>query len=64
MDTSKSKLNALGSKTKTVKLGASTSGDKKSPLAKVSAKKDYSKNKKVDDFGTTGFGQTGLTGES
>jgi hypothetical protein len=64
MDTSKSKLSSLGGKTKSVKLGASTSGDKKSALNKLGAKKDYSKNKKVEDFGTTSFGQTGLTGES
>lgn len=64
MDISKSKLQ-ITKKSKPVKLGASTSSDKKSPLAgSGGAKKDYSKNKKVEDFGTTGFGQTGLTGES
>lgn len=62
MDTSKSKLQ-ITSKTPKVKLGASTSSKTSpSPLA---PKKDYKKKaSQAADFGNTGFGQTGLTGES
>lgn len=65
MANSKSKLQILSGKTKQVKLGASTSSDNKSsPLA---GKKDYKKKGSkpdVADFGTPGFGDTGMTGES
>jgi hypothetical protein len=63
MANSKSKLQIRTGKTKQVKLGASTSSDNTpSPLT---AKKDYKKKGKPDiDFGTPGFGDTGMTGES
>lgn len=53
-----------GGKPSKVRLGAMGSKATPSPLG---AKKDYSKKKKgdmADDFGTAGFGNTGMSGES
>lgn len=61
-NTSKSKLQVSSGKSSKVKLGASTSSNKDaSPLT---PKKNY-KKKGADgmDFGTPGFGMTGLEGE-
>jgi hypothetical protein len=63
MDTSKSKLQITSGKSSKVKLGASTSS--KTPPSPLMPKKDYKKKaSQAADFGNTGFGQTGLTGES
>lgn len=63
MDTSKSKLQITSGKQSKVKLGSSTSSNKdSSPLA---PKKNYKKKGSEGvDFGTPGFGMTGLEGES
>ncbi len=64
MDTSKSKLHISAGKPSKVSLGASASSKVK-PTA-LMPKKDYKKNKATagQDFGSTSFGQTGMTGES
>ena len=65
---SKPKLSATSSKTKVVGASPMLSASKNSsPLAQLAGggKKDYKKPEaKALDFGTPGFGETGLTGES
>jgi hypothetical protein len=64
MNTSKPKLQIAGGKPSKVTLGASASS-KLTPTA-LTPKKDYKKNKGLSgqDFGSPGFGDTGMTGES
>lgn len=64
MDTSKSKLQISGGKPSKITLGASTSSKK--PSSVLAPKKDYKKNNGLSgqDFGSPGFGDTGMTGES
>jgi hypothetical protein len=62
MDTSKSKLQITSGKQSKVKLGSSTSSKDASPLT---PKKNYKKKGSEGvDFGTPGFGMTGLEGET
>ena len=62
-DTSKSKLQISSGKQPKVKIGASTSSNKGSSA--LMPKKNYKKKGSEDvDFGTPGFGMTGLEGES
>jgi hypothetical protein len=62
MDTSKSKLNIVSGKQSKVKLGSTSSKKDASPLA---PKKNYKKKGSEGvDFGSPGFGMTGLEGES